>query len=106
MKDDAGSDPKEKTADRPRPALRPASFFRSIAMAALASMAPAAGCYDSYDREDAVEDGGDAAEDARTEDGRSDDARADDATADDGARDDAEEILPPYGGPVYGVPGA
>ncbi|MDI7270109.1 MAG: hypothetical protein QME96_19140 [Myxococcota bacterium] len=77
--------------------LRPASFFRALALSALASVAPAAGCYQSEPDSD-VADAADATDRGADEaDGRSD--------ATDVAADDAQpEVMPPYGAPEYGAP--
>ncbi len=86
----AGGEDKEKR-------LRPASFFRALALSALASVAPAAGCYQSEPDSDVAADADAADRGADEADGGSDATNV--------AADDAQpEVMPPYGAPDYGAP--
>jgi hypothetical protein len=87
---DVGTTP-SANEDAPPPKPKPARFFRAVVVTALATMAPAAGCYDSTSGDDVA---GDA--DARDAADASDAADHIDAVVPYGA--------PEYGAPDYGVP--
>jgi hypothetical protein len=77
------------------PRTRPGTFFRAAVIGAIATLVPAAGCYESEPAYGVPDDASETPADARDAD----------VAHDTGPEDGADEMpLPPYGAPEYGAP--